>query len=398
MFLRSPTNVCLPEPMFADVAACDAYGQFDGTPTVRDHVKGAFAAVFSGEGAPEEMLSEETVCAAMGMRFKNGVSHTSTQQHMRYVWYPLAMYEYCGANIGSANSHMQTILEKDEVHGMCLTRAESSRPKQARKFYDRIQCSCGESELSSALLQSGASVGSGIALWADFGPSGIVSPSCSLFEHTIGTVSDGSRLHQWMRPDAFGVADFDGESGAIVLEVPSLTEPLLISSDGEVAIMGWMRPDEYRSAAGVQLRDTTGSFGSALSIDGKGHYSLMVQDASGGYGVASSKDRAALGVWSHITGVISDHCLSIYVNATLQGKTCNIEGYHVESSDAPEIRIGSYETASHSSLFKGSMADIRIYQRSVNEKEIRDAMKDVGPHRPTTDATASRRPPTPRLH
>ena len=84
IFVRKPTNVCLPQPLYADVAACDAMGSFDGVPTVRDRTTGTIAAVFSAEGSPEEQLTEAAVCATMGMAPVDGSSlHISSQSHMR---------------------------------------------------------------------------------------------------------------------------------------------------------------------------------------------------------------------------------------------------------------------------------------------------------------------------
>jgi hypothetical protein len=381
VYRRTETNVCLPEPMFADVAMCDAFGRFDGVPTVRDRQTGAYAAVFSAEGSPEDRFTEEAICGAMGMSFEQGVSHTSSQQHMRYVWYPIGMASYCDVEVGVVNNHGATVIEKDMVNHMCLTRYDAST-RLAEKFFDRLQCSCGTDQLSHAHVNSlvqteGVTTFATPTLWASFGPRGVLSESCKLCPVSQAVSSQGVSLRSWNLPDRLGTADFDGENGFVEVLLGDSQEPVLSASDGALTITAWMNPTEARSGAGVQLKDTKGAFGSALSVDQLGKFSWMVQNEQGAYHGVSSIGPAE-NKWAHVVGVYEDRCLRLYVNGTLQEKSCDSVGYQTLPTDGDQARmlIGMYSSSRHTSFFKGSIGDVRVYDRVLTESEIRTVMSE----------------------
>jgi len=179
-------------------------------------------------------------------------------------------------------------------------------------------------------------------------------------------------MHQWNLENELGMADFDGDSGEVRVQLPLFVGPFLATSGGVLTVMAWMNPSEPRNGAGVQIRDAEGSFGSALSLDQQGRYSWMVQDRNGKYHGVRSSSRAITNVWSHVAGVFEEHCMSIYINSTLEAKLCDIDGYQIRQTDNNyvEVLIGKYETESHSSFFKGSIGDVRIFERAVSEDEI----------------------------
>merc|ERR1719231_1016432 len=148
----------------------------------------------------------------------------------------------------------------------------------------------------------------------------------------------------------------------------------------------WMKPSELRPGAGVQLKDTSGNFGAALSRDGEGRYVFYVQAGDGSYRGPTSKTLAQDGEWAHVTAVFEEGCMGLHINATLENKVCDHKGFQTAAREegcmglyinatlenkvcdhkgfqtaareegAPELIVGHYSTPLHSNYFKGSMA------------------------------------------
>jgi hypothetical protein len=409
VFVREESNMCLPEPQFQDVPACDRNGRFDGVPTARDRTSGAYAAVFSAVGQAMAITPQE-VCRAMGMTYDSGEYHVATQHHMRYVWYPDTVAERCDFEVGEANRFGGIVIEKHPVFGMCLVRYPHKKGPEPEKYFDRIQCACADhvvghaAHLHAALLQHSATSGSNDEkyhsaeplVWMTFGPEGPLSTQGSQWEGLETSSSNGAKTKSWFatRTTGIGAVDFDGIDGEVKVTIGNASAaadvaPVLAKSNGLLTMSAWMNPKELRPAAGVQLKDTSGNFGAALSRDAEGRFVFYVQATDGTYRGPTSKTFAREGEWAHVAAVFEEGCMALYVNATLEDKVCDHKGYQtadLESSVSPELVIGHYDTTRHSSFFKGSMADVRVYAKALSEDEIREVMKDA---LPSTSSAAS---------
>lgn len=388
-FIREETNECLPEPQFQDVPACDMVGNFDGVPTARDRETGGFAAVFSAEGGADEAFTPQEVCAGMGMTYAGGETHVAVQDFMRYTWYPSYMESRCGANIGEPNEHDGIVVERDDINSKCLVRWMHQKPPAPEKYFDRVQCSCsdtvlGRASLHAALLQTHretdgadravvpASDAPVPAVWLSFGPDGPVSAEPQGWSVDSFT-SAGTKLERWA-VDGFGQAVFDGLEGEVRAQIVGEPRPVLKTSGGLLSITAWMKADELRPGAGVQVKDAAGNFGSAVSRDGQGRFAFFVQAADGSFRGPTSTTVADDDRWYHVAAVYEEGCMAVYVNGTQESKTCDHQGFQEGAAEVPEVLIGHYETDKHSSHFQGSIADVRIFAKALTDDEIRGVM------------------------
>jgi len=307
--------------------------------------------------------------------YPGGEFHISSQQHSRYMWYPLALTSYCDANVGSANAMKGEVIAKDEFNKMCLVRSLLPTLSQNEKFVDRVQCSCGSDTISHSLLvQQDATTTSTSSsnpdVWLDFGPTGVLSQLSTMSEDaaTGAGVSyaslEGSRV--------FGFGSFNGVANADVTVDIDVDQPLMTMSDGALTVTGWFNPSEIRNAAGVQIKDTVGAFGSTLSLDKEGHFVMMVQARDGSFRSVVSKTVAHVGQWTHVVGVIDElGCMSVHVNAKLEDTKCDAKaGFQTSPAKGAQMIVGGYKTDQHSVSFKGGLADVRVFSRALDRTEI----------------------------
>eukprot|EP00300_Choanocystis_sp_HF-7_P027101 c32168_g1_i1.p1 GENE.c32168_g1_i1~~c32168_g1_i1.p1 ORF type:complete len:1992 (-),score=316.80 c32168_g1_i1:56-5161(-) len=399
LFVRDPkAKVCVPEPLFKDVPACGAFGRFDGIPTRRDRATGGFAGVFSALDQNGAVLDQARVCAAMGMVYQNGPSHTTSTRNMRYIWYSMDHSDYCGVPVGQPNQRDGVVIETDEVTNMCLVRAVSPQQQTNEKYYDRLSCSCGDdahsamlARLHAGVLAQATQAASPLTpdVWFTFGPSGVLGAQSKLYSLIRTETFLDVNYHQWMG-ETLGAGDFSGE-GYIVANV-GIDQPLLTRFEGAMTIGAWLWVNEIVPDTGVIIKDTTGAFGTRLALDSQGHAAWTVQDASGNFRSAVGQSVIPRNKWVHLSGVFEEECLALYVNGTLANKNCDLGGHQgrLVFSGMPEILIGR-DAQSDTRAFKGSMADVRVYGRALNDDEIRTMMREALP------TPQPLRPPSPSL-
>jgi len=185
----------------------------------------------------------------------------------------------------------------------------------------------------------------------------------------------------------FGKGNFDGKEGEIRVTIGEGNEnnkkennnnrqPFLIKSDGLLTIAAWLYPvDRNRVGSGIQIRDTDGLFGSSISITKDSKFGFYVQDSNGKFRGPQTNQIIKENSWSHIAGVAEDECLAIYLNGVLENKVCDKQGFQkLVNSGVIDILIGHYDTSKHSSFYHGSIADVRVYSRALNEEEIKSVM------------------------
>merc|ERR1719231_1072686 len=97
----------------------------------------------------------------------------------------------------------------------------------------------------------------------------------------------------------------------------------------------WMKPSELRPGAGVQLKDTSGNFGAALSRDGEGRYVFYVQAGDGSYRGPTSKTLAQDGEWAHVTAVFEEGCMGLYIKRRSRTRCAT-----TRASRQPHVRRG----------------------------------------------------------
>jgi hypothetical protein len=208
-------------------------------------------------------------------------------------------------------------------------------------------------------------------VWLDFGPTGVLNqPLSSLAEDSrSGTGVSFSSLNG---SRVFGLGTFNGSPGADIAVDVDVDQPLMVMSKGALTITAWFNPTEIRNAAGIQVKDTTGAFGSALSLDKAGHIVMMLQTDTGDFRSVESHTVVHTGEWTHVSGVVdTSGCMSVFVNGKLEETKCDSEvGFQSSLSHSPQILVGGYQTDQHQVFFKGSMADVRVFSRSLTKLEL----------------------------
>jgi len=295
------------------------------------------------------------------------------------------------------------VIEKDVANGMCLVRYVNAHPPEAELYYDRVQCSCEEPALPgrhlganahlllqtqhpnstspSSSLWHAANMNEGDLsfpdIWLRFGPTGVLDQRSTMDENSHAVTGEGVHTHQWMHGSSFGVADLDGTIGEVVVSVSDMNQPFMAASEGALTVSAWIRLGEARPGAGIQLKDTDGLFGSALSVDSDGHFVWFVQDSQSNFRGPHSRSTAPVDDWIHVAGVFEDGCMSLYLNGTRDARECDKKGFQTLSrKPTVELVVGHYHTPKHNIWFKGSFADIRVYSKALADADIVSLMRE----------------------
>jgi hypothetical protein len=149
----------------------------------------------------------------------------------------------------------------------------------------------------------------------------------------------------WMKPDTY---DFAGEN-----------------MDGYVHFLGkqeWNSAPNYEWVFRLYNRTAWDEFPRPART------SMYVFNKGGGLGAASELTGAApLGQWTHIVGEIDGEYTKFYVNGKLVDKDPVSEyDIHMSNGNSP-LRIG---TADMDSFYKGSIDELRIYNRALSDSEV----------------------------
>ncbi|RLE75674.1 MAG: hypothetical protein DRZ80_02395 [Thermoprotei archaeon] len=113
--------------------------------------------------------------------------------------------------------------------------------------------------------------------------------------------------------------------------------------------------------------------GYALFLDNGGYPSFMVADGSVWYPAQSSK-AISTGVWYHIVGTWDGSIVRIYVNTVLKASTFGT----LTNDPNQDLTIGRASWDPVGGMFKGTIDEVRIYNRSLTQEEINDLYNYYG--------------------
>ena len=127
-----------------------------------------------------------------------------------------------------------------------------------------------------------------------------------------------------------------------------------------ISIAAWVNP--ATSTASTQLA-IMGKAGEAVLSLSYGQSRLTVWAAAGGYSQAMGGTVLSANKWYHIVGTFDGNQIKVYENGVLKGTT-NYNTTIANSANAPNIAFDG------SSLFKGPIDDVRVYNRALSAYEV----------------------------
>ncbi|MDB4690599.1 immunoglobulin domain-containing protein [Verrucomicrobia bacterium] len=182
----------------------------------------------------------------------------------------------------------------------------------------------------------------------------------------INFADDGS---QWVAGRNGGAIAFDGSNH---IEVP---DDSTIGGDitSSMTIMTWFKSNVELAAngAGNRMLEKSNSYFLLQGV-ANGGMNFLVKDG-GSNRTAGIGETLNAGVWYHITGVVDETEIRVYINGVLKN-TVNIGG-PVDDAQLP-LFIGSDDSGNH---FNGLMDQLLIYNRPVSEAEINNIIASSEP-------------------
>ncbi|MGE0028957.1 MAG: LamG domain-containing protein [Thermoleophilia bacterium] len=174
---------------------------------------------------------------------------------------------------------------------------------------------------------------------------------------------------------------FDGRRQAVV--VPDAPELDLTDA---LTLEAWVRPSSPRGwRAAISKEGRASPVYSLVAGDQKGR---AVGQSSGGGQVRSSASLSA-GRWSHLATTSDGRVMKLYVNGFLVGRAATVPA----TTSAGPLRIGG--SATWGRAFRGRIDEVRVYDRTLDQAEIRRDMKNpvvaTTPIKPTQPITPRRR-------
>jgi hypothetical protein len=163
------------------------------------------------------------------------------------------------------------------------------------------------------------------------------------------------------------------------IEIPSTP---LLNMHNQITISAWINP-EMQIAGGIvsKVGGPNGNYGYQFLIadsNSQIHFQFNSDgDPSGGnWNVNNYHSNAEIltGKWNYIAATYDNNTIAIYFNGILIGT--KVVGAHVFASSSSSLRISS--DCNNNVFFKGSMDDIRIYDRALTEKEIQHLYHESG--------------------
>ncbi len=184
---------------------------------------------------------------------------------------------------------------------------------------------------------------------------------------------------------------FDGQKTQV--EIPPKKE-YSIPNTGELTVSAWIRP------ATIRFSHTEGS--GYIHWLGKGEYnryewtfriysdpnsenrhnriSFYVYNPQGGLGEGSYfQDPITPGEWIHVVGIVDQKSVHIYKNGQRRFTRKYVPQITPAATESP-IRIGTRDGESY---FEGSIKDVMIYSRALNDSEVEQLYKS--PDNPPPD-------------
>jgi len=168
-----------------------------------------------------------------------------------------------------------------------------------------------------------------------------------------GTIAGGAT---WTTGKYGAALHFDGVDDLVT--IPAAAD---LNLGNNFTLEAWVRPDEIRPWADVLSKDAPGGY-ELLSEGGyEAPRAAVARSATGNYVVnATSANRLPVLTWSHLVLTSDGAYLRLYLNGIQIGSVASGSVYSIEGV----TKIGDY--------FKGSIDEIRIYDRTLSATEINE--------------------------
>jgi hypothetical protein len=174
---------------------------------------------------------------------------------------------------------------------------------------------------------------------------------------------------QWVLGRNGGAISFDGSTHIEVPDDPSIGGDITTS----MTLMTWFKSNVELAAngAGNRMLEKSNSYFLLQGV-ANGGMNFLVKDA-GANKTAGIGETLNADVWYHITGVVDETEIRVYINGELKN-TVDISG-PVDDAQLP-LFIGSDDSGNH---FNGLMDQLLIYNRAVSEEEITEIITSSEP-------------------
>ena len=189
----------------------------------------------------------------------------------------------------------------------------------------------------------------------------------SVFGNT-GTCTNMGSACNWVSGKYGKAVSFDGSNDYIDCGARTVTIPFTFET--------WVKPNTWPSSAGIAIVEVSDALYKRVGLEtfGTGStntLSVVYMGTSGNY-LQYRTSRPTLGAWTHVVGVISNTSSNggiLYYNGVPQQMTF-FSGGSPAASVSATCTIGVVDTLAEYP-FNGTIDEVRIYNRSLTESEIR---------------------------
>lgn len=189
---------------------------------------------------------------------------------------------------------------------------------------------------------------------------------------------------------AAGYAIFDGATGENLA-----TSTQVIDTSKSFTVSAWAKLDDLNAYYPVAVQAGNTSFGFWLGYDHNlNSWALTTIQADANqtawYSAAGASGSAQIGVWTHLVGTFDTTTgkLSLYVNGVLQSRQ---DTWPTPFTAPGSFMIGdSKGNGSLSAAFKGTIADVSVYQQALNAAEATSLYHNSGFNPPVNLAAGAR--------
>ncbi len=175
---------------------------------------------------------------------------------------------------------------------------------------------------------------------------------------------------RWVREGRRG-GGFQVGEGERGIEVPN-AESLQLTEDLSLAF--WMKPDKLEGRRNPIHKSYGGEFAMTLEPDGRisAYHGIAGRDAHPYQGLATDEKRVEPGQWAHVVMVRNKERVVIYVNGESWAAAGNT--HPVAKASGGSLLIGW----GYAGQFIGSLDEVLILKRALEEKEIRGLYRAMG--------------------
>ena len=155
---------------------------------------------------------------------------------------------------------------------------------------------------------------------------------------------------------------------------------------GPITLSAWIRPSAQGTQYFLSKKDKSGTDGFEMSLSNSGTIFVRFNETSSNdaYRVDSTSKYSTNGqTWIHVTATYDGSTIRLYINGQLQGsKNAN---FQINANDLP-LSIGSGHDGYRG--MKGTVDDVRIYNRALSANEVTALMNNAPPSAPQNAAPA----------